>query len=678
MKLRILTPLLALMALLVAPAAHAGTYPVSFPGTGGAAGTAGVGWLSGGSATGALMPRCYGTCTVNIGGSSYWYGVADNGAASDGVVQFTPRPGTTIAQATLSWKAVRGAANAGVAQFTGAGGSPLTATNGQTFSDMSGGPGNSVFTSGIASGFRAQITDGAGTGSRVGFSAVFTINDPSSPTISAIRGDSVGPNTDWVTGDKENCVVADAADAGSGIVSSSLYLGDSQTPFRSNSYGDGDPLAPGIASGTVGACFNTNIFAEGVTPPITIEVVDASGEGIARNVGTIAIQRTPPSVAGATLPAADERYWRPTFKYAVNAGVSGVATSTLTLDGVKYNMPVRDGFATYAPVANLAEGVHTYSYTLVSNSGLATTTPAASFTLSVPAPTIKNNKPVTGNITSNRPTFSFDVNDYFYDLKTIYLYVDGVSAGPFGGTNDTYTWTAPRVLKDGDHEWKIIANSNSGKSTTLNGSFSVRVPAVSVTVHEAPSGTIASTQPGFSFTVFDTEYGLKAISLTVDGVNAGEPGGTEDLYTWVAPRVLKAGEHKWVLKTTSNSGKIESMVGTFSVAIAAVTPTTPVTVVTGTGGTVVAAPVSQRVISVPRAVGARKGTFATIKVTVKRSGKAQKAVAVTCKMGLKLLARAKTNSFGVAICRFKAVKTGTVTVRATGARAKAVRLTVRR
>jgi hypothetical protein len=258
---------------------------------------------------------------------------------------------------------------------------------------------------------------------------------------------------------------------------------------------------------------------------------------------------------------------------------------------------------------------------------------------------------------------------------------------PAGGTPATYdlpvvagvaAYATADPLPEGAYTWSYQLRTYSGLAATSTGSFTIAIPKPVASIVKAPSGTITDHHPSFEFTADDANFDLQSVELMVNGVRAGAPGGTGINYVYNTPFVLDDDNYVWSFTVVSKSGKSETLTGTFTVVSAPAGSTGGNTGSTGsTGGTGTGGTSFTRVIVAPRAVTVRRGALATVRFTVRRGGVIQKGVAVSCKVGTKIVYRGRTNSRGQALCRVRANRALSVQLRATGARMRAVRVNVR-
>ena len=251
---------------------------------------------------------------------------------------------------------------------------------------------------------------------------------------------------------------------------------------------------------------------------------------------------------------------------------AGLSSATLKVDGKSVTpvfgpYPTATGANFSAAIGTLAAGSHTYVITATDKLGKSSTL-NGTFTVSA----VSNPGPVIGGvyIPAGTGTMSWSAADAA-GLSSATLKIDGKSVTPVFGPYPTATGAnfsaAIGALAAGSHTYAITATDKLGKSSTLNGTFTMAAatnpgPVISAVYIPAGAGVM-------SWNAFDSA-GVASSSLTVDGVTVSPIYGPSPAASGVNFSgqfgTLAAGTYSYVITATDKLGNSSTYNGTFTVA----------------------------------------------------------------------------------------------------------------
>ncbi len=558
---RLLALLVLAFCIMVPSIAQAGTYTIAYP----AAGQSG--WGVGGSGHYVCVAATCGGAGATRGlGYGAWINRAHAYARGENNwLAWSPPANTSLVQVNLGWAAQVDNYNYKQISFTNSNGAYyLTDTVGKLQSDIRSGDARS-FAGGIADGFKLNIVSKlASTSNQLTAQNGITIQganmvveDNSRPIITALSAPAWGDAARWITDSSTQCVTANATDTGGGITSADLYTKDGV--IARGDISSGSPYTPGLLAGNgFQLCVNTATLPEGSTP-MSFYLTDAAGNWGGSDLGSISVERTPARIGQLERPAGDVFYTpAPLLRFSVTTPISGLAASTLTIDGAAVALPVSSGLAAYQPT--LAEGPHAWSYTVASNAGLVTTA-SGTFTVSLPPPVVKATSVPSGQISDATPGFVFDMFDAHFDRGIPVMHLDGHVVPLVRVVGNLCTFQIPTALADGAHSWTVTIANSAGKSTTLSGTFTLVKPvAVSGSTlsgpatSSSPGGSTASSSPSGS-AAWSTPSGLAASSSpSGSGVSSSSSGSSASLFLSVQRIVRAIHGHRVLVRATVFKG----------------------------------------------------------------------------------------------------------------------------
>lgn len=158
----------------------------------------------------------------------------------------------------------------------------------------------------------------------------------------------------------------------------------------------------------------------------------------------------------------------PTIKWKVTDNDSGVASSSLSVDGKAVTSDIVKTAITggyeysYTPTTALADGKHTISIGASDNDGNAASAKSVSFTVDTVPPTLNVTAPTNGLVT-NKASVTVVGNTDDATSKPVTITVNGQAAT----VNTDGTFSKELTLSEGSNTITVIAKDRAGKTTTV-------------------------------------------------------------------------------------------------------------------------------------------------------------------------------------------------------------------
>lgn len=258
-----------------------------------------------------------------------------------------------------------------------------------------------------------------------------------------------------------------------------------------------------------------------------------------------------------------------------------VQSVKITLNGQDYNLTYNSTTANYEATINApstssfneTDGYYGIAVTATDTAGNSTTVNANDSELGenlqlvvkeTVAPTITVLSPTTGTtVTVNKPTFNWTASDDDSGVASSTITVDSgtaVTVTPASSANgvNSYEYTLPTALTDGEHSVYLNATDNDGNAATVTTiTFTVDTVAPTLTVLSPADNLITNvTTVTVSGTTADAQG--SEITLTVDG----ETVTVADDGTFTTTVDLTEGENTITIVSTDAGGKASTVTRT--------------------------------------------------------------------------------------------------------------------
>ena len=426
-------------------------------------------------------------------------------------------------------------------------------------------------------------TDAAGNTSQSSpVTLVVDTDAPDSPVVTGIvsggtplNGTAEPGSTITVTG-PGNVVL------GTGVTNAEGQFSIALTPPQYN-----ETVLGVVASDPAGNASDAASFIVEPTPqlpdvPVIVAILDDNGTDGNVNVKGGSSNDTTPTLTGTAIPGS---------LVTIYLDGSTTALGTVTADATT-------GAWTF-PVAELAEGNHSFSVTATDNGETSGLSPAATVNIDLTAPdapafgsVVDDVGPLTGTVVSGRPT-----ND---DLPTftgtatpgdvIRLYADDTLIGTATvGNTGAWSITLTEPLDDGTYALTLSATDPAGNESSRSEPFSLVVDTTAgeaiitganddvgpVTGNVANNGSTNDNTP----TLTGTAEAGSSVAI-YDGINligtvTASPTGA---WSFTPTTVLAEGQHVFTVVATDSAGNVSPFSQAYTLVVDMTPPATPVIV----------------------------------------------------------------------------------------------------
>jgi hypothetical protein len=381
-----------------------------------------------------------------------------------------------------------------------------------------------------------------------------TLRDDTAPTAT-LSGPLVSGQ--WLNQAQPVCLTVDAADAGSGVVSSQLR-DQLASVYDSHLLVTRPVMQPGASSYSHELCLTPSQFADG-SHDLLVRVADAAGESVDLPFSISTDSHAP--VAQQTAPS-ETTQRRPNVSFSVDAGPSGLASFEAAVDGQP--MIITGDTASYLPTADLSYGTHTVTWSAGDTAGNHRDGFWAFQVVDAVAPSLSDRQPAaaaTGE--DRRPPVGFTLVDdgSGVDGSTLRVLLDGVDVAPFGSLVDgQFGYTPVSDLAYGHHTISVTVSDRFGNAMApQQWGFDVvdaTAPVLSdVRPDDGSSGS--DRTPALSVAIGDAGTGVEAssISVTLDGSDVSARGSfSGGRFTYVPSDPLGYGAHTVTAQASDRSG----------------------------------------------------------------------------------------------------------------------------
>jgi hypothetical protein len=381
-----------------------------------------------------------------------------------------------------------------------------------------------------------------------------TLRDDTAPTA-ALSGDLASGR--WFNETQPVCVTVSAADQGSGVVSSELR-DQVASVYDSHLLPTEPVMQPGVTSYTHDLCLTPNRFADG-GHDLLVRVKDAAGESIDVPF-TISTDSHAPVAQGMTPTETTDR--RSDVSFSVDPGPSGLADFEAAVDGRP--MTITGATAAFHPVADLAYGWHTVTWSATDTAGNHRDGFWSFQVADASAPELTDRAPAPGSsFELRRPAIGFTVSDQGsgVDPATLHVLLDGGDVAPFGTLADgRFAYVPASDLAYGHHVLSVAVSDRFGNAMApQQWSFDVADATAPVLGDVRPDDGSASSDrtPVISAAVSDAGTGVdpSTVSLTVDGIDVtGRTAFGGGRLTYVPTVPLGYGSHTAVARAADRAG----------------------------------------------------------------------------------------------------------------------------
>jgi hypothetical protein len=381
-----------------------------------------------------------------------------------------------------------------------------------------------------------------------------TLRDDTAPTA-AVSGDLASGR--WFNQTQPVCVTVSASDAGSGVVSSELRDAVASV-YDSHLLPTQPVMQPGVGSYSHDLCLTPSRFADG-RHDLLVRVKDAAGESVDVPF-TIATDSHAP-VAQAMSPS-ETTDRRSDVSFSVDPGPSGLAEFEASVDGQP--MTISGATAAYHPVADLAYGWHTVTWSATDMAGNHRDGFWSFQVADAVAPVLSDRAPAPGSASElRRPAIGFSLTDDGSGVAaaTLHVLLDGSDVAAFGTLTDgRFAYQPSADLAYGHHTLSVAVSDRFGNAMPpQQWGFDIADATVPVLGDVRPDDGSAGSDrtPTVSFAVTDAGVGVDAsgISLTLDGVDVtGRASFAGGRLTFVPGAPLSYGRHTAVARAADRAG----------------------------------------------------------------------------------------------------------------------------
>ncbi len=367
----------------------------------------------------------------------------------------------------------------------------------------------------------------------------------------------------WLNQSQPVCLSVSAADEGAGVASSQLR-NELGAVLDSHEVTLEEVRQPGDLDYSHDLCLTPSSLDDG-THALTMRVADAAGEFTDLPVSLRVDSHAP--VVQSALPAGQTTDRRGAVSFSVDAGASGLASFEAELDGQP--MSVLGTNATYLPVADLAYGVHTVTW---SATDLAGNHRDAFWTFNVvddAPPDLTAAVPAEGDaLEARRPAIGFQLSDAGsgVDPATLRVLLDGSDVAPFGTLVDgRFGYLPPSDLGYGRHVVSVAVSDRSGNAMPpVRWAFDVvdRTAPLLGDVRPDDGSGGADRTPPISFAVADdggTGVDAGSIAVTLDGKDVSDQGAfAAGRFALTVPQPLSFGSHTVIARAADTAGNMSA------------------------------------------------------------------------------------------------------------------------
>jgi hypothetical protein len=387
-----------------------------------------------------------------------------------------------------------------------------------------------------------------------------TLRDDTAPTAT-LSGPLVSGQ--WLNQTQPVCLTVDAADAGSGVVSSQLR-DQLASVYDSHLLVTEPVMQPGASSYSHELCLTPSQFADG-SHDLLVRVADAAGESVDLPFSITTDSHAP--VAQQMTPS-ETTQRRPAVSFSVDAGPSGLASFEAAVDGQP--MTIAGSTATYQPTADLSYGTHTVTWSAGDTAGNHRDGFWVFQVVDAVPPTLSDRLPAPASTGEyRRPPLGFALHDDGSGIagSTLRVLLDGVDVAPFGSLVDgNYSYTPASDLAYGHHTISVTVSDAFGNAMApQQWGFDVvdaTPPAVGdVRPDDGSSGS--DRTPAVSVAIGDAGIGVdpSSISVTLDGSDVSARGSfSGGRFTYVPADPLGYGTHTVTAQAADRSGNRSAVV----------------------------------------------------------------------------------------------------------------------
>ncbi len=351
----------------------------------------------------------------------------------------------------------------------------------------------------------------------------------------------------WHRESQDVCLSVSASDQGAGVASAVLADELGRT-LASNSVPTQSARQPGLVDYSGLLCIAPSSLPDG-EHPMSVIVTDAAGEST-RLPFTLRVDSHAPVANGMTPAATTER--RPLVGFSVEAGPSGLASFTASLDGQP--MAIAGAVASLEPAGDLAFGLHTVTWSAVDHAGNSRDGFWTFLVLDVAPPTLSDAAPAPGwSGPDRRPAIDFTLTDTGtgIDPASLRVLLDGTDVAAAGSlSGGTFEFRPAADLAFGQHTVRVTVSDRSGNAMPpRQWTFSVvdATPPVLGDVRPDDGSAGSDRTPAISLVVSDdggTGVDPARIVMTVDGADVTAAGSwSAGRFRYLPPAPLSFGTH---------------------------------------------------------------------------------------------------------------------------------------
>lgn len=387
-----------------------------------------------------------------------------------------------------------------------------------------------------------------------------TLRDDTPPTAT-LSGPLVSGQ--WLNQSQPVCLTVDAADAGSGVVSSQLR-DQVASVYDSHLLVTQPVMQPGASSYSHELCLTPSQFADG-SHDLLVRVADAAGESVDLPF-TISTDSHAPVAEQTTPSETTER--RPDVSFSVDAGPSGLASFEAAVDGQP--MTITGSTATYHPTADLSYGTHTVTWSAGDTAGNRRDGFWVFEVIDTVAPSLSDRLPAAASASEDRrPPLGFTLLDEGsgIDGSTLRVLLDGADVAPFGALVDgRFSYLPTSDLGYGRHTINVAVSDRFGNAMApQQWSFDVvdATPPVVGDVRPDDGSAGSDRTPAVSVSIGDTGSGVdpSSIAVTLDGGDVSARGSfSAGRFTYVPAEPLGYGTHTVTAQVADLSGNRSALV----------------------------------------------------------------------------------------------------------------------
>ena len=324
-----------------------------------------------------------------------------------------------------------------------------------------------------------------------------TDNSATITGVSLVVRDGIAPTVAWSGGDPSTGLWQRGSLCGS-FAAQDVGLGVDQVDYAVGGVVASSVAPPGARlqprplnyAGTI--CLDSAALEDGVYGSV-LGAIDTSPDGNRSRpvAGVVRVDNTAPTVV--FVPPSDGEARMPSLVLQVDDRASGVATSSVNLDGVPLLLKATGATIAAAPSQPLTDGLHRVTWTVIDNAGNSTSDGATIGVADVTQPLIDTIAP-TG-IATTFAAISAKVTDSGSGVAVdaIRLAVDGVEVSALSDVIDGQVRYEPsRPWTEGEHALRLTASDRSGNRSVRTWTFQLPITPPAVVPPTPPTDVAAS------------------------------------------------------------------------------------------------------------------------------------------------------------------------------------------